>query len=296
MIRCLTYEENIEDEECENKENLIVIADERKEVIIQEDVKVKTEQPEINTISMDHDYDENPQNTDITTSSEDISEDITEQHIFDDDKKLSFKDHDDLMDYVAKNFTCNEIFEKLLENHNESHKRKELIQSILTNVDENVILNEYLPIYDHTKMTAEQLDKTSNVINHLSKMMKLNDRIKHKVLETLSEKHSKDFLSHAIQENSVSTVCHKLTIPSIINYLIHKVNICDDDDIDFEVNRMNRAIMHHLIKKTATKHEIITDQKEVQELLKLLFQNSKKIEVLDTVHEFLRSNIIQGPF
>ena len=83
---------------------------------------------------------------------------------------------------------------------------------------------------------------------------------------------------------------------SIINYLIHKVNVCDDDDIDFEVNRMNRAIMHHLIKKTATTHEIINDQKEVQELLKLLFTNMQKIEVLDTVHEFLRSNIIQGPF
>ncbi|CAG9799440.1 unnamed protein product [Chironomus riparius] len=299
LIRCLTYEENIEQDEgdCENKENLIVTVDDKKQVIIQEEIKIKIEQLEVDTISMDHDYDEDPQNTDITTSSEDINEDITEQQIFEDDKTLSFKDKDDLMDYVAKNFTFNEIFEKLLENHDESHKRKEFIQCVLTKVDENEILNEFLPTQDpkHTKMTAEQLDKTSNVINHLSKMMKLNDRIKHKVLETLSEKHSKDFLSHSIQENSVSTVCQKLTLPSIINYLIHKVNVCDDDDIDFEVNRMNRAIMHHLIKKAAT-HEIINDQKEMQELLKLLFTNMQKIEVLDTVHEFLRSNIIQGPF
>lgn len=301
LIRCLTYEENVEfeDEDCENKENLIVATDDnKKETIFQEEIKVKTEQLEVNTISMDHDYDENPQNTDITTSSEDINEDITEQETFEDVKQLSFRNKDDLMDYVAKNFTFNEIFEKLLENQEESLKRKELIQNVLTKVDENEILNEFLPIQDpkHNKMTAEQLDKTSNVINHLSKMMKLNDRIKHKILETLSEKHSKDFLSHALQENSVSTVCQKLTIPSIINYLIHKVNVCDDDNIDFEVNRMNRAIMHHLIKKTATTHEIINDQKEVQELLKLLFTNMQKIEVLDTVHEFLRSNIIQGPF
>ena len=126
MIRCLTYEENIEqdEEDCENKENLIVAVDNKKEAIIQEEVKIKTEQLEVDTISMDHDYDENPQNTDITTSSEDINEDVSEQEIFEDDKKLSFKGKDDLMDYVAKNFTFNEIFEKLLENHNESLKRK----------------------------------------------------------------------------------------------------------------------------------------------------------------------------
>ncbi|XP_070501019.1 telomere-associated protein RIF1-like [Chironomus tepperi] len=300
LIRCLTYEENVEqdDEDCENKENLIAPADNKKEAIIQEEVKIKTEELEVDTISMDHDYDENPQNTDITTSSEEINEDITDQEMSEDGTKLIFKDKNELMDYVAKNFTFNEIFEKLLENHDESLKRKELIQSVLSKVGENEILNEFLPTQDskHTKMTAEQLDKTSNVINHLSKMMKLNDRIKHKVLETFSENHSKDFLSHTIQENSVSAVCQKLTIPSIINYLIHKVNVCDDNDIDFEVNRMNRAIMHYLIKKTATTHEIINDQKEVQELLKLLFTNMQKIEVLDTVHEFLRSNIIQGPF
>lgn len=259
----------------------------------------------MDTVTMDHNYDENPQNTDITTSNSEFMEVEQQTNTIEDSSKnkLIFKDKDELMDYVSKNFTINEIFEKLYNSNNnanaaeESLERKELITNVLEKVDVNDVLNELLPLQDpkHTKVTVEQHEKTYNLINHLSKMMKLNDRIKHKVLDTLSEKHSKDFLSHALQENSVATVCQKLTIPSIINYLVHKVNICDDDEIDFEINRMNRSIMHYLIKKTSNTREIITDQKEVQELLKILFQNMQKIEVLDTVHEFLRSNIIQAP-
>lgn len=261
-------------------------------------VSVKNEIKEaIDIVASEHDY-ENPQNTDITTSS---VEDIPEQQPASGNlqAQLVFSNNEDLLDYVTNNFTVNEIFDKLLAStDHESQKRKELIDNILDKVDSNDVLNELLPLQDskQAKLTSEQLERTTNLINHLSKMMKMNDRVKHKVLDTLAEKHTKDFLSVALQENSVSTVCQKLTIPSIINYLIHKVNVCDDDEIDFEINRMNRHIMHHLIKKTTKSREIITDQKEVQELLKLLFTNSQKIEVLDTVHEFLRSNIIQGPF
>jgi hypothetical protein len=70
------------------------------------------------------------------------------------------------------------------------------------------------------------------------------------------------------------------------------VNVCENDELDLEMNRMNRAIMHHLLKSTHNHQEMVTDQKETQELLKLLFKNKPKIDVLDTVHEFLR-NIIQ---
>ncbi|KAG5677907.1 hypothetical protein PVAND_007623 [Polypedilum vanderplanki] len=311
LIRCLVYtDDNNENGETEeNKEN-IKVEDDKIEIKIENDMKPFTIKEETSDIcsAEDHDYydkDENPQNTDITTSSieennEQLSAEEEEEELekINGGEKLIFKNKSELMNYITKNISVAELIENITKSHKEeSVKREEFVGKILHSITLNEMLCELVPIPEskHSSMTSEQVENTSNIINHISKMMKVNDRIKHKVLDALSEKHSKDFLTHALQENSVSQVCEKLTVPNIVNYLIHKVNICDDnDEIPFEVNRMNKIIMHQLIKRTSTNHEIITDQKETQELLKLLFQNKQKIDVLDQVHEFLRSNIIHG--
>lgn len=245
-------------------------------------------------VALDHNYDERDektQNTDITTSS--LEEEIL--LVSPPQIGLTFKDKNELMEYITQNLTVDELFEKLTQAEEQSIKRKELIEKVLTAIDINELLNEILPIADakQSKLSNEQTEATSVIINHISKLMKASDRVKHKVLETFSEKHSKDFLTHALQENSTSTVCEKLTIPNIVNYLIHKVNVCENDELDMEMNRMNRAIMQHLLKSTHNHHEIISDQKETQEMLKLLFKNKPKIDVLDMVHEFLREIIQQ---
>jgi hypothetical protein len=268
------------------------------QMTVEEKVEIKQEiietEPQPNyPVALDHNYDErdlNTQNTDITTSS--LEEDILASPP--PPNGLTFKDKNELMEYITQNLTVDELFEKLTQAEEQSIKRKELIEKVLTTIDINELLNEILPITDakQSKLTAEQNEATSTIVNHISKLMKCNDRIKHKVLETMSEKHSKDFLTHSLQENSTSTVCEKLTLPNIISYIIHKVNVCENDELDLEMNRMNRAIMHHLLKSTHNHQEMVTDQKETQELLKLLFKNKPKIDVLDTVHEFLR-NIIQ---
>lgn len=307
LIRCLRYDENMRDEDeeiegSENKENIVSL--DKDEIKIENENEIKEESSEdSNSICLDHDYyehDENPQNTDITTSSlddEEILEKVGNAEISAANNKLTFNNKTDLMDYITKNVSIDEIFEKLTQAEEETMKRKEIIDKVLKTLNFSEMLNKVIPLSEtkHSELTTEQLEATSCIVNHISKLMKLNDRMKHKVLDTLSEKHSKDFLSHALQENSTSTVCEKVTIPNIINYLIHKVNVCDnDDDIDFEINRLNRAMMHFLIKKTSnSRREIISDQKETQELLKLLFKGKQKIDVLDTVHEFLRSNIVQ---
>lgn len=265
-------------------------------MIVDEKVEIKhemneTEPQNSSPVALDHNYDErdeNTQNTDITTSS------VEEEILKSPPNGLTFKDKNELMEYITKNMTVDELFEKLTQAEEQSIKRKELIEKVLTSLDISELLTEILPTSDmkQSKMTTEQTEATSVIINHISKLMKCNDRVKHKVLETLSEKHSKDFLTHSLQENSISAVCEKLTIPNIANYLIHKVNVCENDELDLEMNRVNRAIMHHLLKSTHNHQELVCDPKEMQELLKLLFKNKPKIDVLDTVHEFLR-NIIQ---
>jgi hypothetical protein len=300
-------------ESANDKEN-IKLEDDKSEIKIEDDgakpLVIKAERPEV-PCQDDHDYydkDEDPQNTDITTSSiEDIPEQLSAEEEEEDEEmreevideseshKLIFNGKSELMDYISKNISVEELLERIAQaEEDESAKRKEYVSKILHTITFTEMLNEMLPLPDSklSSMATEQIEATSNLINHISKLMKANDRVKHKVLDALSEKHSKDFLTHAIQENSTSQVCEKLTMPNIVSYIIHKVNVCDESDISFEINRMNRTIMHYLVKKTSDAREIIADQKETQELLKLLFQNKPKIDVLDTVHEFLRSNIV----
>lgn len=303
LIRCLTYENQEEDYDEE---------DEAEDVNMETDTEINSNNagPQIDAIKqenddkenipqeikpqailLDHNYDEKDeitQNTDITTSS--IEEDMPMPS-----NSLVFKDKSELMDYISKNLTVDELFERLTQAEEESMKRKELIEKVFRTIDMNELLTEILPNSEvkNVKMTPEQTEVTSTIIDHISKLMKSNDRVKHTVLDTLSEKHSKAFLTHALQENSTSAVCEKLTIPNIVAYLIHKVNVCENDEIDLEMNKMNRAIMHHLLKSTHNNQEIVSDQKETQELLKFLFKNKPKIDILDTVHEFLRDIIQQ---
>lgn len=305
MIRCLTYENNDEEEKTSNQDENIINSNNLEIANVQETVEEKVEikqekyevEPQSNyPVGLDHNYDErdeNTQNTDITTSSFEEEILVSPPQTLE-ANGLTFKDKNELMEYITQNLTVDELFEKLTQAEEQSMKRKELIEKVLTTIDINELLSEILPLSDakQSKLTTEQTEATSIIVNYISKLMSCNDRVKHKVLETLSEKHSKDFLTHSLQENSISAVCEKLTIPNIVNYLIHKVNVCENDELDMEMNRMNRAIMHHLLKSTHNHQEIVSDQKETQELLKLLFKNKPKIDILDTVHEFLR-NIIQ---
>lgn len=297
LIRCLTYENQEEDEEEDidmksldqvDFNNIEVAEKENQDVMTIKKEKEEEEEKLLkdDPILLDHNYDEITQITDITTSSE-------EEPTMPSDC-LVFKNKNELMDYITKNLTVDELFERLTQAEEQSIKRKELIEKVFRTIDMNELLMEIIPCTDikSPKMTPEQIEVTSTIINHLSKLMKSNERVKHKVLETLSEKHSKDFLTHSLQENSTKTICEKLTLQNIVNYIIHKVNV-ENDELDSEINKMNRVILHHLLKKTHNDQEIVSDQKETQDLLKLLFKNKPKIDVLDTVHEFLRDIIQQ---
>lgn len=66
------------------------------------------------------------------------------------------------------------------------------------------------------------LNTSLAISNCLSNEMQKHNKILSSVLETLSEKHAKEFLDHAIQENLSSVVCDRLNYQSILDYIILK--------------------------------------------------------------------------
>lgn len=211
--------------------------------------------------------------------------------------KLTFRDKNELMDYITKNLTADELFEKLTQVEEESLKRKELITKVVQSVGMNGLIKQYFSAVEGgaAKLEPEQKDLVNSIVNEISKLMKQNKKVKHIVLGALSEEHSNEFLEHAIQENSTGVVCDKITVPKIIKYLIHKVNIAENDENDALISGMNRSVLRSLINNTHdAAHEIVPDTTETQELMRLLFKNKPKMEIFDTVQFFLRT-LVQNP-
>lgn len=291
LIRCLVYENDVaaeEDKENEQENDIkIKVNEEAASFPAVDSIKIEIQEQIRDTSMMDHNYDENPQQPDITTSDDSI------QSV---EAKLVFRDKNELMDYITKNLSVDELFDKLTQAEEESLKRKELIKKVVKTVGFNDLFTEYFSTTETSaaKLSNEQSALISGILSEISTLMQNNRNVKHKVLDVLSEKHSEEFLGHALQENSTSRVCDKITIPSIVNYLIHKVNVLETDENDALINRMNRSMLHNLINKTHDgSNELVADPKETQELMRLLFKNKPKIEVFDIVHEFLR-NLVQN--
>lgn len=235
--------------------------------------------------------DENPQNTDIsTTEVEPVS------NILDDDEKstndanqFKFKDKDEIMSYVKDNFSLNDMIKLYVNDEMIPTKRRQVMKQITEQIDLNDLMDEYFPDTNDENLSHEQNKFVLSMLENLSTLMKKNLRVKHKMMDILSEKHSDDFLDHALQENSVSHVCEKISIPKIVNFLIHRANACANEIDDAMFCQMNKKILYHLIESTSSNRELVRGREEIRALLGLLFMNKPKIEIFDTAHEFLRN-------
>lgn len=298
--RCLIYC-NEEGEEKEEDDGEVKIPqeeeiDSKMEIIEDIEMKIKEEprpQPIILSPMSDHDY-ENPQYTDVTTS--DCTEPIeAPKEAFSADK-LVFNNKNELMDYITKNLSADELFEKLTQAEEESLKRKQLVTKVVKTVGFNGLLNEYFSteVSDGSKLSTEQNSVITTIITEVSKLMQNNLSVKHKVLNVLSEKHSAEFLEHAIQENSPAAVCNMLTLPKVVNYLVHKVNISEEEGQRDVVNTLTRTMIRRLVNDIAADRNIVSQRSETEELLELLFKNKSQVEVFDTAYDFLRKIMQQN--
>ncbi|CAO1297113.1 unnamed protein product [Diamesa tonsa] len=242
-------------------------------------------------IELESSDEENPQNTAITTS-EELTLVQESQELFN-TNHLLFKNKQELLDYISKNITVDELLESLNKSEDEPSKYLELVDKVVVGIDFTDLLDKYTPMQtDSINLTMEQNSNVTCIINKISKMMQINNNIKHKVLDILSEKHSSEFLEHALQENSTNSICDKMSMKSVVKYIIHKVNVGFNDDTELMVKKLNVSLIHQLVSNTVHKlnndQEKLSNDKEIQELLALLFTNKPKIDVFDALHEFLR--------
>lgn len=257
MIRCLRYDtENAEEDADEleiNKENII---------------KLEIDNP------IQEEY-----NVPQSTSDESV-----------DDNKLSFKNKAELLEYVSKNLTVDELFKKLTEAEERTAKRKELVRKILSTIGFSDLLYEYFSLEcQSTRLTNEQ----NALISQISILMAENKNFKYKLLDVLTQQHGDPVLDHVIQMNSNSTVCDKIGFTNIVSHVIHKVNTADNDDNNVLITEMNRTLIRRLIEETqATGSAIVSDRETIQELMFLLFKHKPKMEIVRSISACLVSKTL----
>lgn len=82
-------------------------------------------------------------------------------------------------------------------------------------------LEEILEMYFEEKKTLNP--KAARIMTReLSSQMESDSTLRYSILERLSEKHTSEFLEHAIQENPSKAICERLTLPVILNYIMEK--------------------------------------------------------------------------
>lgn len=93
------------------------------------------------------------------------------------------------------------------------------IQLVVEQCAPNTIMEKYLT---NKGNKWSPLNTTIAFCNSLSNTMLKQPKILSTVLEMLSEKHAKEFLDHAVQENLSSVVCDRLNYESILDYVTIK--------------------------------------------------------------------------
>lgn len=274
LIRCLAYEiENVEEQDVKPS----VDAGE-----------IKIEAQEVPLIALDS-IEDLQQQSDISTTG------CSEQSAS--DSKLVFTDRNGLLDYITKNLSIDELFEKLTQAEEKALKKKELVAKVINTIGINDLLSEYFAVNQSpaAKLSLEQNAFITGILREISNLMEKNRSVKHKVLAVMSEKHAEEFLDHSLLENSTNSVCDKIPMKNLVNYIVHKVSLSESGEHDELISDMNSQLIRHLVDNTQKDgKEVFTDEKEIHRLMELLYKNKPKIEIFDSVQEFLR-NLVNQP-
>uniref|UniRef100_A0A182JCJ0 Rif1_N domain-containing protein n=1 Tax=Anopheles atroparvus TaxID=41427 RepID=A0A182JCJ0_ANOAO len=101
-------------------------------------------------------------------------------------------------------------------------------EAVLEHVLQRYALDDIVERYLAAGQTLEHGKTVRMLTKELSSVMSKDPKTRHLVLDELSERHSVEFLEHAIQENSSAMVCERLSLTAMIDHIFkHLRSDCD---------------------------------------------------------------------
>ncbi|XP_055631800.1 telomere-associated protein RIF1 isoform X2 [Toxorhynchites rutilus septentrionalis] len=145
---------------------------------------------------------------------------------------------------------------------------------LLSHVISKYPLDTILERYTTAGKTLEQNKSVRSLTRELSTLMTKDSKTRYTVLDELSERHSAEFLDHAVQENSSAMVCQRLSMTTMTEYIFEN--------------------LRKLPATAASAAIAITDsnrneqEKERSKVLQLMFDNLLQMQEADGGADFLR--------
>ncbi|XP_065090642.1 uncharacterized protein Rif1 isoform X2 [Ochlerotatus camptorhynchus] len=105
--------------------------------------------------------------------------------------------------------------------------------------------------------TLEQHKSARLLTRELSTLMSKSSKTRHTVLDELSERHSAEFLEHAVQENSSTMVCQRLSMTTMTEYIFEKLRQLPPEGGNQEDQEERIKILQIMFDQLAQMHTCI---------------------------------------
>ncbi|XP_038108348.1 microtubule-associated protein futsch isoform X2 [Culex quinquefasciatus] len=119
---------------------------------------------------------------------------------------------------------------------------------VLTHVISTYSLDAILERYLSAGKTLQHPKTARLLTRELSTLMAKDAKTKHTVLDELSERHSAEFLDHAVQENSSAMVCARLSLTTMAEFVFEALRKEEQDQQEEERTRVLQTVFDQLTR------------------------------------------------
>uniref|UniRef100_A0A182W8B7 Telomere-associated protein Rif1 N-terminal domain-containing protein n=1 Tax=Anopheles minimus TaxID=112268 RepID=A0A182W8B7_9DIPT len=181
--------------------------------------------------------------------------------------KLSFSSEEALMEHVLNRYTLDDIFER----------------------------------YIICGKSLERAKSVRTLTKELSTKMSEDPKIRDVVLDELSERHSVEFLDHAIQENSNAKVCERLSATTMIEYVFKQLHSgyntqrTADEASGVTHNEKNETIrvVEHIFENLLSLPNTATEGEKLAELREKLLQKElarkSRLDIMSMLENYFKA-------
>lgn len=130
----------------------------------------------------------------------------------------------------------------------------------------------------------------------LESQMVTDSKLCYSILDRFSEKHAKEFLEHALKENSTKAICDRLTMQTLMNYISDKIS--QDQESKFETLKWAETLFAGAMTREETLTFLINVMpekltvEEIEEMLNEIFTDRTSVEIFDILMPFMRKGMI----
>uniref|UniRef100_A0A182K582 Telomere-associated protein Rif1 N-terminal domain-containing protein n=1 Tax=Anopheles christyi TaxID=43041 RepID=A0A182K582_9DIPT len=174
-------------------------------------------------------------------------------------------------------------------------------EALLEHVLKHYTLDDMFERYIAAGKTLEKAKTIRSLTKELSSKMSEDSKICDIVLDELSERHSVEFLDHAIQENSNAKVCERLSALTMMDHVFKQLRTADSaprqgDKADVQSNEKDETIrvVENMYENLLSLPTIVTASQKLEDLREQLLKHEltrkSRLEIMCLLENYFKTS------